>query len=112
MLQTILIFIISVLAGLLWLARRDAKRHGTRTAEEFAGICTYALDQTVRKSGNKARILALLAERGELGNTDIRKVLGISRTSAVRYMDELEREGKVIQIGKTGQAVVYRINKP
>lgn len=80
-----------------------------KTREQVVGICATALDQTVRKNGNKEKILALLAERGELSNADIREHLGVSRRSAVRYLDELEKEGKVEQAGDIGRGVVYRL---
>ena len=80
-----------------------------RARQEAAGICEVALGQTARKNANKERVLALLREKGELSNSDIREVLGVGRTSAVRYLDELEKEGKVEQIGEGGRGVVYRL---
>lgn len=80
-----------------------------KTRKQVAGICSSALDQTVRKSANKEKIIALLAQKGEASNSDIREALGISERSAVRYMDELEREGKVEQVGNTGRNVMYRL---
>lgn len=82
-----------------------------KTREGVKGICATALDQTVRKNANKEKIAALLAERGELGNSDIRKALGVSERTAVRYMDELEREGKVEQVGDTGRGVQYCLKR-
>ncbi len=67
------------------------------------------MDQTVRKNANRDRALALLRERGELSNEEIRKHLGVSRRSAVRYLDDLEREGKVEQVGSSGRGVTYRL---
>lgn len=80
-----------------------------KTREQVYGICATALDQTVRKNANKEKILTLLAERREASNSDIREALGVSERSAVRYMDELEREGKVEQVGNTGRGVTYRL---
>lgn len=80
-----------------------------KSRETVTGICATALDQTVRKSANKEKILVLLTERGELSNADIRESLGFSERSIVRYMEEFERAGKVEQIGNTGRAVTYRL---
>ena len=33
--------------------------------------------------------------KGEWGNAEIRKTLGVSSRTAVRYLDELEKEGKL-----------------
>jgi DNA-binding IclR family transcriptional regulator len=78
-----------------------------KTREPVVGICAAALDQTVRKNANKAKVLELLQEK-EMTNTDIRDALGVSRNTAVRYMDELEAEGRVEQVGTTGRSVLYR----
>ena len=45
-----------------------------------------------------------------LKNEEIAELADISSATVVRYMDELEAEGKVSQEGKTGKSVVYRIN--
>lgn len=80
-----------------------------RTREPIVGICSSALDQTVRKSANKEKIAALLRERGDLSNADIRGALKVSERSIVRYMNQLEREGMVEQVGTTGRSVIYRL---
>ena len=80
-------------------------------------IYSFVLDQTIRKNKNKAKILELFAAKprsassvqAQLTNADIREALGISAASVVRYMDELEKEGKVEQVGDTGRGVAYRL---
>lgn len=96
----ILVIIIAVLIILLLTKK---------TREAAVGICSSALDQTVRKNANKEKIVGLLGERKELSNADIREGLGISERSVVRYMNELEREGKAEQVGNTGRGVTYRL---
>ncbi len=95
------IIAVSVLAFLL----------SRKMRENVVGICASALDQTVRKNANKEKALALIQERGEASNSDIREALGVSERTAVRYMDELEREGKAEQVGKTGRSVQYRLKR-
>lgn len=98
--QIILIIIgIAVVAVLLSRKGREAT----------VGICATAIGLDAKKRGNKEKILALLAEKSELSNSGIREALGISERSVVRYMDELEREGKVKQVGNTGRGVTYRL---
>ena len=115
MFQIILIAVVVVLVVLFWSARREARRHGTSMAEEFVGICTVAVDRTVRKQGNMEKIMSLFArstssgQAAELSNFEIRKALGVSSRTAVRYMDELEKEGRVEQVGKIGHTVTYRV---
>lgn len=73
--------------------------------EKAVGICRAALGQSAKKEERKQRILKLLEERGELSNSDIRRVLGVSAATVTRYMDELEKEGKVAQQGDRKAAV-------
>ncbi|HXK41090.1 MAG TPA: SelB C-terminal domain-containing protein [Candidatus Paceibacterota bacterium] len=101
----ILLFIIAVVVigvGFVLLVSKRAR-------EEVAGICEVALGQTAKKNANKERAVVLLREKGELSNSEIREALGVSRRSAARYLDELEAEGKVEQVGNIGRSVVYRL---
>ncbi|MDP3763007.1 MAG: HTH domain-containing protein [bacterium] len=100
MTQTILI-IIGVAIAVILLARKPR--------EQIAGICAAALDQTVRKNANMEKALAFIREKGSVSNEEIRERLGVSSRTAVRYLDELEKEGKVEQVGKVGHAVTYRL---
>ena len=79
-----------------------------KTREAAAWICQAALNQTVRKNANKEKALAFIKERGDASNDEIRDHLGVSRRSVVRYLDALEREGKVEQVGDSGRGVSYR----
>jgi hypothetical protein len=36
-------------------------------------------------------------------------MLGIPESTVTRYFDELEKEGKIKQIGKTGRDVAYEL---
>ncbi len=57
---------------------------------------------------NLEKIMALFAQHPTLTNMLIRQKLGFDDRTVVRYMDELERQGRVEQEGKTGTDVVYR----
>ena len=110
---SILIFIIILLAAavlaLIVFARKEARKRGTNTKEEFVGICKSAIETASQKDARKQKALAMLREKGDLSNSEIRKELGISSRTAVRYLDELEAEGKLKQVGKIGHAVTYRL---
>jgi len=64
-------------------------------------------EQGKKKAENKEKILEFLHENEKVTNNDIEKLLGVSDATATRYMNELEKEQKVRQIGKTGNAVYY-----
>ena len=40
---------------------------------------------------------------------DVEKRLGVSRKTALKYLDLLEEENKIKQIGKAGQDVYYEL---
>lgn len=111
-----MIKIISIIVGVIIVAILLSRERRGKVSD----ICTTTLDQTIRKNTNKEKVLTLLKEEGStlaqgssevkgLSNSDIREALKVSPATAVRYMDELEREGKVEQIGATGHAVTYRL---
>lgn len=119
--QIILIALGVVIVALL-LARGTPTRFRTRLRtgkEKIVGICGAALGLDAKKRENKEKILTLLrkgsasaqgsGETRKLSNSQIREALGVSDRSVIRYMDELEREGKVEQVGNTGRGVLYRL---
>ncbi|MBI2013583.1 MAG: winged helix-turn-helix transcriptional regulator [Candidatus Colwellbacteria bacterium] len=97
----IILIIISIAIVILLLHRRSR--------ESIVGICAVALDQTIRKNANKEKILKLLTNKEMVSNSDIREALGIASRTVVRYMDELEKEDKVEQVGTIGHQVTYRL---
>lgn len=103
MAQTILIIIGIVI--IVFLLRQ-------KTREKVVGICATAIGVDAKKRERKEKVLELFASRGSLNNSDIREALGISDRSVIRYMDELEKEGKVEQVGPTGRSVTYRLKSP
>ena len=109
----ILLFIIAlviiIVIFVLLVSRKEAGKHGTSTGEEFVGICRSAVETASRKEECKQKALAMFAGKPELSNAEIREALGVSSRTAVRYLDELERECKLEQVGKIGHAVTYRL---
>lgn len=97
----IILIIVGVVIIVLFLMRK--------TREQVVGICATAIGLDTKKRENKEKIAALLRGKGQLSNAELREALGFSERSVVRYMDELEREGKVEQLGSTGRGVIYRL---
>lgn len=46
----------------------------------------------------------------EINNGDVRKMLNVSDTTACRYLNDLEKEGLIKQIGSDGPKVYYKKN--
>ena len=68
---------------------------------------SFISKQKKQKELGKESIYELLETNYPLTNNDVESMLGISDASATRYFDELEKEGKVRQVGKTGRHVYY-----
>jgi Fic family protein len=66
-------------------------------------------EQQEEKERNKKAILDLLETQGQLTNNHVEQMLDIPESTITRYFDELEKEGKVRQVGKTGHAVFYTL---
>ena len=64
-------------------------------------------EQTAKKTENKQKIITFVQERGKIQNNDVEKLAGVSNATAERYLDELEKEGKLTQHGDIGQGVFY-----
>ena len=66
------------------------------------------VEQQKQKQQNLQKVLEMARSRGEISNRDVQSALGVSDASATNYFQELENQGKIEQVGKTGQAVTYR----
>jgi Fic family protein len=67
----------------------------------------FIAQQMAQKTENKKKILAFVRAQGKIQNNDVEKLAGVSNATAERYLDELEKEGKLTQHGEIGQAVFY-----
>src|SRR3989344_6299575 len=64
-------------------------------------------EQEARKAENKKKILEFIQANGKIQNNDVEKLAEVSNATAERYLDELEKEGKLTQHGVIGQGVFY-----
>ncbi|MFA7252606.1 MAG: helix-turn-helix domain-containing protein [Candidatus Paceibacterota bacterium] len=64
--------------------------------------------QTEEKKQNLEAIMGLMESGNQpLTNYQVEQMLGIPESTVTRYFDELEKAGKVRQVGTTGQGVFY-----
>lgn len=66
----------------------------------------FCAEAEVNRERNE-KIMELLNGKGTITNDDIQKLLSVSDATATRYLDILEKSGKVKQVGKTGKHVYY-----
>lgn len=65
--------------------------------------------QSKKKQENKVKILEFLKDSSKITNNDVEKLCGVSHATAERYLDQLEKDGKLIQHGKIGTDVFYTL---
>ena len=55
----------------------------------------------------KQKILEHLRKEGKIANNDVERIAEVSDSTATRYLQQLEDEGKIRQVGKTGKHTYY-----
>lgn len=93
------VLIIVAIAGIalgMYIARQKAS----------AGFIAKQMEQ---KAENKQKILAFVQTHEKIQNNDVEKLTGVSNATAERYLDEIEKEGKLTQHGTIGQNVFYTV---
>lgn len=105
--QVFVSFVIGLVVGggVVWylLKNKKAQKHG-----DVGGIAKFAQEQADKKQENKQKILEFLRGREEITNNDVENLISVSNTTAWRYLDELEKEGVLRQVGDTGKEVYYK----
>ncbi len=89
----LILAIVGIALG-MYLARRKAN----------AGFIAKQMEQ---KTENKQKILEFIQTHEKIQNNDVEKLAGVSNATAERYLDELEKDGKLTQHGTIGQSVFY-----
>ncbi|KKW11189.1 MAG: hypothetical protein UY50_C0019G0017 [Parcubacteria group bacterium GW2011_GWA2_49_9] len=106
--ELFVIFLIGVVAGvggtLLWQWVVAQKKKPLDTARGKESLIER---QKREKEEDKERIYGLLESNTPLTVGHVEMMLGIPESTATRYFDELEKEGKVRQVGTTGRDVHY-----
>ena len=100
-----LILIITGIAGIglgSYLAKRLASAKATAEQRQEA-----EKEDVKGKKENLEKMREFFNKQGRVANNDVEKLLGVSDATATRYLDELEKEGFVRQVGKTGKHVYY-----
>ena len=94
----IVIFILGVLGGIiLGVVYNKKKRVGIVGQQDRI------------KRENLKKITEFIKDREKVTNNDIENLLGVSDSTAERYLADLEQKGKVEQVGDTGRSVYYRV---
>ena len=60
-----------------------------------------------RKRKKLDRIMNMFLSQTKITNDEVEKLFHVSDSTATRYLDELQKQGKIRQLGITGKAVFY-----
>lgn len=102
--QYLAVIILLAVAVILSIVIRMAEKGGLIDTDNRPNA-----DKIREKEDHLARSLGLARERGEVTNDDIERLLHVSDATAERYLNLLESQGHLVQIGKTGKGVRYRV---
>ena len=109
----IYIFILGVVAGavVVFLFLRKTKTKIKSPAEAGReNLAAFNAQRDKKEAEALAKILSFdFAQDGKAGitNNDVEKLLGVSDSTAERYLDQLEKQGKLKQMADTGRGVYY-----
>jgi len=72
----------------------------------------FVNDAEKMKSENMVKLKDYLSNEtdNEINNGDVRQLLGVSDATACRYLNDLEKEGLIKQVGTDGPKVCYTKN--
>jgi len=107
-----IVYALILIAGLIlfrqfFVALRHDRGRGVQpslfSAEKNVKMQTFDEKMEIRKR----MIVDRAHERGEITNNEVERLFGIAHTTAWRYLEELEGEGRLVQTGRTGRGVVY-----
>lgn len=92
-------------------AREETKPHkqDEPTQKEKLGLLRQMARATIqlRREKKLAKIMEQFAKQTEITNDEVEKLLHVSDATATRYLSELEKRGKLKQVGTTGRGVSY-----
>ncbi|MBI5470396.1 hypothetical protein HY968_03730 [Candidatus Kaiserbacteria bacterium] len=68
-------------------------------------------DRAAEKAEHLGWVLKAAKAHGNISNHEVQALLKVSHTTAERYLEELEREGDLEQMGTSGRSVVYHLKE-
>ena len=77
---------------------------GYKWAQRRCKGCNSALSS---KEYSKNNLAKYFDDHERVKNDDVQELLGVSDATATRYLDEMEKDGKIRQVGEAGRHVYY-----
>jgi len=63
--------------------------------------------ESAQKKQNLKKLEQHISKNNKITNNDVERILGVKNTTAWRYLNELEKQGKIKQVGKEGKYTYY-----
>jgi Fic family protein len=101
---TFIIFVLGVLIGYYFAKDKFAPQGETKQPDQNA----IYQKQVEEKKAHLDWILGHFGHEDEITNDRVEKLLGVSDATAERYLNELEKQGKLRQQGTVGRFVTYK----
>ena len=96
-------------SAIVWFLTRKKVSELEKQLQEGNPLEAFSRKQQEEKESRKSRILKLFQEQEAITNNDVEKMLSVSDATATNYLQELEDENKIEQIGERGRFVSYRL---
>lgn len=105
----IFVFIIGVIIGGVgvWflvckkVCKKECCKPSKHSEGEGSGISGYVRERAEAKEQNKNKIMKMIEGKDKITNQEVEETLEVSDATATRYLDELEKEGKLVQKGES-----------
>jgi predicted HTH transcriptional regulator len=79
--------------------------------EDASGLESFNAKRQKKIEGCKDKIVEAIKKKGSIQTGEVSEMLDVSRNTAYRYLEELEKENRVEQTQESGRAVHYRLPK-
>ena len=102
--------IIYLVVGLVvgYVGGRAGRLRDQGSGERVQGLQSPNQKEMEEKRKHLEEVMAYFNSHDAVTNDEVEKMLNISDATAERYLDELEKQGKITQVGKTGRQVTYK----
>jgi predicted HTH transcriptional regulator len=79
--------------------------------EDVSGLESFNAKRQKKIEGRKDKIVEAIKKKGSIQTGEVSDMLDVSRNTAYRYLEELEKENRIEQTQESGRAVRYRFPK-
>ena len=80
-----------------------------KTIEKVVEKDGFISESVEEKQKNLEKARAYIKGKTKITNDELQKELDVSDATIVRYLDDLESEGLIKQVGKTGKYTYYEV---